>query len=41
MLNANSIPKPAKKVFQKIEVNLASLYEIMALGRPHNMKFPS
>jgi hypothetical protein len=38
VLNANCVPKPANKIFQKLEVNLASLSEIMVLGRPCNLK---
>ena len=35
------VPKSAKRPFQKFEVNLVSLSEIIALGNPCNLKFPS
>jgi hypothetical protein len=38
VLNANSVPKPANKLFQKLGVNLASRSETMVLGRPCNLK---
>jgi hypothetical protein len=38
MLKTNYVPKPATKIFQKLEVNLETLSQIMVLGKPCNMK---
>jgi hypothetical protein len=38
MLNNNCVPNLPNKLFQKLEVKLAYLSEIMVLGRPCNMK---
>jgi hypothetical protein len=37
MLNASCVSKHVNKPFQKIEVNLASLSDIMVLGKPCNL----
>jgi hypothetical protein len=38
VLNANCVSKPVNKLFHKFEVNLASLSEIMVLGKLCNLK---
>jgi hypothetical protein len=38
MLNGNRISKLVNKCFQSFEVNLASLSEIMVLGKPRILK---
>jgi len=38
MINVNYVPNPVDKLLQKLEVNLASLSEIIVLGKPCNLK---
>ena len=38
VLKFNFVPKSAKRPFQKIEIKLVSLLEIIALGNPCNLK---
>jgi hypothetical protein len=37
VLNANCFSKPTNKLHQKFEVNLASMSEIIVLGKPCNL----